>query len=224
MEAAATADHTPSGEGAAPVRRVLVVDDDPGINRLVQARLTSRGFEVSSATNGEEALARIGEAPPDLIFLDVAMPGIGGLEVLEQVRAQGLDLAIIMMTAFGSEEVAIEALRRGADDYLRKPFEPIEFQAVLDRTVGRLTLSRQNTELRRQLDEKREQLEAELARAGQVQVGLLPREAPVLAGYDLTARCVPARVVGGDFYDWLQPSPSTLTLTLGDVMGKGMSA
>ncbi len=214
-----------AGDEGLAVSRVLVVDDDPDINRLLRVRLSSRGYTVDGASNGEDALKRLdaGE-PPDLLFLDVSMPGIGGLEVLRQVRDQALDVAVIMMTAFGSEQVAIEALRQGADDYLRKPFEPGEFRAVLGRTVTRLQLSRQNAALRQQLDQKRRQLEAELSRAAQVQSALLPRTQPHLDGFELAATCLPAREVGGDFYDWHEPESGILTLTLGDVMGKGMPA
>lgn len=213
-----------SEEGALPVSSVLVVDDDPDINRLLQVRLKSRGYKIRSASNGEEALAVLAEGGPDLMFLDVSMPGIGGIEVLQGVRAKGYDMAVIMMTAFGSEEVAIEALRCGADDYLRKPFEPTEFKAVLERTVTRLELTRQNAALRLQLDQKRKQLEAELARAAQVQMALLPRTSPPLDGFELAGTCLPAREVGGDFFDWHEPEGGTLTITLGDVMGKGMPA
>jgi CheY-like chemotaxis protein len=213
-----------SPAGAAPVRRILVVDDDPDINRLLRARLSARGFAVESAGDGEEALAILGESAPDLIFLDVSMPGIDGLTVLAEIRARSLDLAVIMMTAFGSETVAIEALRRGADDYLRKPFDRAEFGATLDRTVQRLELARQNAWLRARLDEQRRQLEAELARAGEVQAELLPRDRPPIAPFQLAARCVPAREVGGDFYDWQGAGDGNLWLTLADVMGKGMPA
>jgi len=210
--------------GSAPIQRVLVVDDDPDINRLVRVRLSSRGYTVASAANGEEALEQVGVDPPDLVFLDVSMPGIGGLAVLAELRARGLDLAVIMMTAFGSESVAIEALRHGADDYLRKPFDRNEFGAVLDRTVRRLELGRLNAWLRAELEEKHRQLAAELARAGAVQAELLPRDRPDIAPFALDARCVPARDVGGDFYDWQLSQPGQLWLTLADVMGKGMPA
>ena len=204
--------------------RVLVVDDDPDINRLLQFRLSKLGCHVESAPSGEEGLARLAVSLPDVLFLDVSMPGISGLDVLDRVRVQKLDIAVVMVTAFGSEKVAIEALRRGADDYLRKPFEGGEFQAVVQRTVSRLQLSRQNAELRLQLQAKCDQLETELARAATVQAGLLPREVPEVPGFELAGQCVPAREVGGDFYDWHQRDSTSLALTVGDVMGKGMPA
>ena len=203
--------------------RVLIVDDDEDMHRLLRSRLEARGHRVESVESGEQALLQLGDINPDLIFLDLAMSGLTGLDVLDIIRARGLDIAIILTTAFGSEQVAVEALRRGADDYLRKPFDRTEFQAVLDRTLGRLELSRQNALLQRQLDEKGRQLAAELARAAEVQSELLPRDTPALPGFELAARCLPAREVGGDFYDW-QQLPGTLSLTVGDVMGKGMPA
>jgi serine phosphatase RsbU (regulator of sigma subunit) len=217
-------ERTAGGGGTAAVARVLVADDDPDINRLIRLRLAARGYQVAAAANGAEALAAVASSAPDLLFLDVAMPGIGGLEVLERVRAEDRDVAVIMMTAFGSEGVAVDALRRGADDYLRKPFQRDEFEAVLERTVARLALRRQNAALRRQLDARRRELEAELARAGRTQADLLPAQAPALPAFDLAARCIPAQDVGGDFYDWYAPQPSTLVLTVADVMGKGMAA
>jgi serine phosphatase RsbU (regulator of sigma subunit) len=203
--------------------RVLIVDDDEDMHRLLRSRLEARGHTVVSADSGEQALTRLAEINPDLIFLDLAMSGLTGLDVLDILRARGLDIAIVLTTAYGSEQVAVEALRRGADDYLRKPFDRSEFQAVLDRTLFRLQLSRQNALLQRQLDEQGQQLAAELARAAEVQSELLPRDTPALSGFELAARCVPAREVGGDFYDW-QQLPGVLSLTVGDVMGKGMPA
>jgi phosphoserine phosphatase RsbU/P len=198
-------------------RAAMVVDDDPGINRLLQVRLRNMGYTVSSAVNGEEALAEVGANPPDLILLDVSMPGIGGLEVLENIRARKRDIAVIMTTAFGSERVAIDALRRGANDYLRKPFEPEEFRAVVERTVDQLYLRRQNRALRSRLD-------SELRRAATIQANLLPDAAPDVPGYAIMAYCKPANAVGGDFYDWQLRPNGSLTFTLGDVMGKGMPA
>ncbi|MDW8144908.1 MAG: SpoIIE family protein phosphatase [Roseiflexaceae bacterium] len=207
-----------------PVRRILVVDDDPDINRLLRARLTARGYEVLTAASGEEALALLADLPTDVIFLDIALPGISGLQTLAEVRRRGLDTAVIMTTAFGSEQIAIEALRQGANDYLRKPFESDEFRRVLERTVQRLELERQNRVLRQQLEAHHRRLVSEMARAAEVQARLLPQLAPALPGFQLAAECIPARDVGGDFYDWQQPAPHLLSFWLCDVMGKGLDA
>jgi phosphoserine phosphatase RsbU/P len=204
--------------------RVLVVDDAPVVNRVVQLRLQKHKYQVASAESGEDALPMLDAHPPDLIFLDVSMPGMSGVELLQLIRARGLDVAVVMMTAFGSEQVAIDALRAGADDYLRKPFETVDFELVLERTVSRLLLRRNNALLQAQLEQKHRQLAAELARAGKVQANLLPRTVPQIPGFELAAVCVPAFEVGGDFYDWLEPAPGTFAFALGDVMGKGMPA
>ena len=201
------------------ISRVMIVDDNPEIHDLLRTRLEARGFVVQSAGNGEDALAQFKEFRPDIAFLDVKMPRLGGLDVLQVIRAQNLDMAVVLTAAMGLEQMAINALRHGADDYLRKPFDGAEFQAALDRTLTRLTLARQNAALRRHLG-------IELARAGTAQADLLPQADPQVAGFELAARCVPAGEgeVGGDFYDWQQLGPSTLSLVVGDVMGKGMPA
>ena len=211
-------------EGASNIR-ILVVDDDPQFQQVLAMWLKIRGYQVATAISGEDVLAQFeSDAPPDLMFLDVLLPGINGLQLLDLMRDQVDDMAIILTTAFGSEPVAINALRRGADDYLPKPFDMREFQAVLQRTLDRLRLRRQNTALRAQLDQKHRQLEAELSRAARIQAELLPAKVPLLAGFELAARCIPAREVGGDFYDWQLVTPNLLNLTMGDVMGKGMPA
>jgi len=204
--------------------KVLVIDDDPEIHRLLRARLEARGYAVSDADSGEAGIKMLREVRPDLVFLDVAMSGMTGIDVLDFIRSQRFDVAVILTTAYSSEQVAIAALRHGADDYLRKPFDRSEFQAALDRTLSRLTMSRQIGQLRRELAKKQVQLAEELARAAAVQADLLPIENPPLPGFEIGARCLPAREVGGDFYDWQQLPGGILSLTVGDVMGKGMSA
>ena len=203
---------------------VLVIDDDGDIHRLLRVRLEARGYDVTYASSGEEGIARLRETNPDLVFLDVAMSGMTGIDVLDYIRSQRLDVAVILTTAYSSEQVAIAALRHGADDYLRKPFDRGEFQAALDRTLARLRMSRQIRTLSRELEVKQQQLTEELARAAAVQSDLLPGEQLPMAGFEIGARCLPAKAVGGDFYDWQQLPLGRLCLTVGDVMGKGMPA
>jgi diguanylate cyclase (GGDEF)-like protein len=207
---------------------VLVVDDDPYVRELLEHWLSAANYVVRLASLGREALELAAQVSPDLVLLDVLMPDVDGLEVLDNLRASGSDAAVVLTTAYGSERIAVNAMRRGADDYLRKPILAEELQTVLERNLERLRLRRQNSALQRQLEEQRQQLEVELARAARVQIDLLPRQTPDqmprLPGFSLAARCIPARQVGGDFYDWHSPGPGLLNLTFGDVMGKGMPA
>lgn len=209
---------------AASISRVLLVDDDAFTDSLARSLLADRGYEVLQVPTGIEAVAAILEFAPDLVFIDVSRSDSDGLVVLDRLRERSLDLAAIVMTAHGSERVAVNALRHGADDYLRKPFQPEEFRKVLKRASDILMAGRRTAALRGRLDAERWQLEAELARAGEVQAELLPDRYPELEGFEIAARCVPAREVGGDFYDWQEPRQGYLTLSLCDVMGKGMPA
>ncbi|WP_298482107.1 response regulator, partial [uncultured Chloroflexus sp.] len=206
----------------APV--ILVVDDDPDIGRLLQLWLTDAGYRVELTQNGFEALQRIAQGGIDVALIDILMPEISGIDVLDNVRQMGSEPAVIMTTAFGSEQIAVNAIRHGADDYLRKPIDRQELLVVIERTLANLRLRRDNAALQRRLDEKRRELEAEIKHAAQIQSEMLPQQMPRLPGYTIAARCIPAREVGGDFYDWHFPAPHLLNLTFGDVMGKGMSA
>lgn len=211
-------------EDAQPVTfRVLVADDDEWTRNLLRSYLESEGVEVEMVRSGVEAIARL-LSRPDIVFLDVEMPGRTGLDVLGQIREQQLDTAVIITTAYGSEDVVVRAMRQGADDYLRKPFDRGDLQAVLDRTIARLLLSRQNAALRMRVMEHQRHIDAELTRAAEVVAEWLPPAVPQIAGFDLAAACVSAREVGGDFYDWQQLPSGVLSLTVGDVMGKGLPA
>jgi two-component system response regulator MprA len=108
---------------------VLVVDDDPKLQRMLQRTLAYQGFQVRSATNGYEALADVQAHRPDLIVLDWLMPGLDGVGVLEHLREAGDKTLILMLTARDAVEDRVEGLDSGADDYLVKPFAPAELLA-----------------------------------------------------------------------------------------------
>ena len=104
---------------------VLVVDDDATVREVVLSYLRADGYDVSEAADGETALSMVGHTRPDLVVLDVMLPGLDGLEVIRRIRAGG-DLPVIMLTALGTEEDRVVGLELGADDYLTKPFSPRE--------------------------------------------------------------------------------------------------
>ncbi|MGV1003843.1 MAG: response regulator transcription factor [Candidatus Nanopelagicales bacterium] len=107
---------------SAPEARLLVVDDEPNIVELLAASLRFAGFEVATAANGTEALKRAEEVQPDLVVLDVMMPGLDGFEVVRRMRQDGLYAPVLFLTARDSVEDKITGLTLGADDYVTKPF------------------------------------------------------------------------------------------------------
>ncbi len=119
--------------------RLLLVDDDEALAAMLREFLELQGFSVAVVHDGEAALARVADAPPDLLVLDVMLPGISGFEVLKRLRASH-ELPVVMLTARGEESERIIGLLGGADDYLPKPFNPLELaariQAVLKRYRG----------------------------------------------------------------------------------------
>ena len=119
---------------------VLVVDDERDV-REGSARVLSRGdFEVRTAETGEQGLAMIEERPPQLLLLDLMMPGIGGIEVLEQVHGPHPDMLVIVITGYATIETAVEAMKKGAYDFLPKPFTPDQLRIVVGRAAERRRL------------------------------------------------------------------------------------
>jgi two-component system KDP operon response regulator KdpE len=117
--------------------RILVVDDEPQIRRIMRATLTSAGYEVDDTKSGEEALEKIREYRPDLVLLDINMPGMGGLAACRAIRAD-TNIAIIMLTVRNSEADKVGALDAGADDFVTKPFSMPELLARIRAALRRL--------------------------------------------------------------------------------------
>ena len=126
------------GNGLMP-ESILVVDDDPDIARFVEVNLRSAGYEVSVASDGEQALEKAGSLRPDLVLLDVMMPRIDGFEVAHRLRRnpQTSNTSIIMLTAKALATDKVLGLTAGADDYIIKPFDPIELLARVKGTLRR---------------------------------------------------------------------------------------
>ena len=131
--------------------KILVVDDDPDIRRVLQDRLETLGFHVVTAQNGQEALERFGQEEPDLVFLDLQMPLMNGIQLLRKLKGHP-GLAIIVITAFGTIEKAVEAMREGAFDFITKPFSPGHIEAVLGKALERSALKQENVYLQERID------------------------------------------------------------------------
>ncbi len=136
------------------MRRVLVVDDEENLRLLVRTILRREGLEVEVASSGEQALALVETFGPDVILTDVRMPRMGGLDLLTTLKAKGNDAVVIVMSAYGNVDLAIEAMKAGAYDYLQKPFKPEELILVLRKAEERESLRRENRALRQEMRQK----------------------------------------------------------------------
>lgn len=116
--------------------RILVVDDDPQIRRVMRVTLTGQGYEVDDAKNGEAALGKLRDERFDLVLLDMNMPGMNGLDTCRAIRAQS-EIAIIMLTVRDDESDKVDALDAGADDYVTKPYTPSELLARIRAALRR---------------------------------------------------------------------------------------
>ena len=181
---------------------ILIVDDDPHITDLLRRVLAYEGYSVASAASGGEALNRSLERPPDLVVLDIMLPGLDGLEVAQRLRAAGDNVPILMLTARDTVADRVKGLETGADDYLVKPFAPEELVA------------RVKALLRRSQEERHEVLRyadveldtgTRVAHRGAREIDLSPTEYELLALFlrrprqVLTREIILDRVWGMDF-------------------------
>src|SRR5215475_6194343 len=133
--------------------RILIVDDEKALLLALRGLLSKEGYEVETATSGEEALRRIETGSFHLVVTDLSMNGVSGMDVLERARAFDPDLAVIMITAHGSEKAAVQAMKLGAADYIPKPFDNDELRVVVRRVMEGVLLRRDHRRLLAQVSE-----------------------------------------------------------------------
>jgi two-component system, NtrC family, response regulator AtoC len=149
------------------MRRVLVVDDEENIRLVLRTLLRKNGYEVEVADSGESALALVDTFGPDVILTDVRMPKMGGMDLLATLKAKQYPATVIVMSAYGNVDLALEAMKAGAYDYVGKPFKPDEVVLALRKAEERETLRRENRALKEQI-QKDTQFESILAKSPQM--------------------------------------------------------
>lgn len=132
-------------------KRILIVDDEESFRHMLSVILRKEKYEVETASNGEEALQKISESPFDQILCDIRMPQMDGLEFLKEAQKAGVESTIIMMSAYGTIDTAIEAMKLGAYDYISKPFKTDEIILTLRKAEEREQLRKENQLLRREV-------------------------------------------------------------------------
>jgi two-component system KDP operon response regulator KdpE len=190
--------NAPAGKG-----NILVVDDEPQITRVLKTTLSSQGYGVRTASDGDEALLILKEWTPDLVITDLRMPNLGGLELCRQIRARSR-IPIIVLSVKGEERIKVDALDAGADDYVTKPFGVHELLARVRATLRRAAAPEEPESPLIEAGDFRIDIATRSVRVRDREVHLTPKEFDLLtylarhAGKVLTHRNLLAAVWGGN--------------------------
>ena len=186
--------------------RILVVDDETQITRVLRRSLSARGYEVQTANDGEEALSVFAQWPADLVITDPSMPQMGGLELCRRLRSTS-QVPLIVLSVKGEERTKVEALDAGADDYVTKPFGIDELLARVRATLRRVPAANARELKVIELGDFRVDLEGRTVTARSEEIHLTPKEYELLvylirhAGKVLTHRTLLGAIWGGDYVE-----------------------
>ena len=136
------------------IENILVVDDEPLIRELLEEILKKEGYSVNTVKNGLSALKKIKEHHFDLIITDVRMPDMDGITLLKKIRESSFSIPVIVITAYGSIENAVEVMKKGADDYITKPITPAQLKLTVQKISKQRNLLQENRYLRREIEQK----------------------------------------------------------------------
>ncbi len=197
-------------------KRLLIVDDEEEIRENLMDFAEFKGFQVFDACNGVEALKVLESEEPDLVISDLMMPEMGGMQLLQEIGKREMEVPVVIMTAFGTMEYAIEAMKSGAADFLTKPIDLPYMMQVVEKVLKR-------SEMEQKIKEQQRQLEEDLHHAATIQRCLLPDdlETPRLSFH---YRFEPLIAIGGDYLTVHQYSMDKFAFALYDVSGHGVSA
>ncbi|HEV8524790.1 MAG TPA: sigma-54 dependent transcriptional regulator, partial [Terriglobales bacterium] len=180
-EAAVLSRRTLNPQESAGAASILIIDDEDGIRESLQTLLEMEGYRVDTAASGEDGLARLAGQPFDLVLLDFALPGRNGLEVLTEIHERDPQLAVIMITAYGTVENAVNAMQAGAANFVQKPWDNEKLLADIRAVIVRRRIEEENIQLKRAL-KQRYNFE-----------NIVGKSEPMLRILDLVAQVAPSR-------------------------------
>ncbi|MBZ5649564.1 MAG: sigma-54 dependent transcriptional regulator [Acidobacteriia bacterium] len=169
------------GEGSSSAGSVLIIDDEAAIRESLETLLEMEGYDVQSAATAEEGLTRIGDRPYDLVLLDLALPDRNGIDLLAELHSHDPQLAVIMITAYGTVENAVKAMQAGAANFVQKPWDNEKLLADIRAAVARHRTEEENVQLKRAL-KQRYNFE-----------NIVGKSEPMLKIFDLVAQVAPSR-------------------------------
>src|SRR5580704_13108945 len=194
--------------------KILVSDDQVDVLEAIRLLLKGAGHHTETADSPRAALAAAEHDSFDLVLMDMnysrdTTSGDEGLALLDTLLTHDAQVPVIVMTAWSSVDLAVEAMRRGAIDFIQKPWDNARLLATIEKQADR--------------NKERKKAKSELEIARHVQQRLLPQHAQTLKTITYGGRCLPAREIGGDYYDFLELGPGRLGVLLADVSGKGVA-
>lgn len=206
-------------ENTAKPARILLADDQADILDALQLLLKPSGYQTKAVSQPSAVLEALRADDFDLLLIDLnytrdTTSGGEGLDLLSQIRVINERIPVLVMTAWSTVDLAVEAMRRGACDFVQKPWQNRHLLEKIEEQIERY-----RSMVRRQRSE-----DEELQEAREIQRNLLPKTIPQVAGFEIAASSEPFRVVGGDYYDVVRLSDTRTALAIGDVAGKGLPA
>jgi len=213
-----------SSEGGGRGPRLLIVEDEQALAQAMARMLRSRGFEVDVALTGAEARQRFGAVDYALVLMDIRLPDESGYGLLAELHKKRPAPAVVMISGVDDPELGKAAVEHGAYGYFVKPVGATEVYLAAVNALRRRSLELEYRSNLERLEAMVAERSDQMARAAALQAGMLPASPLKGQGFEVAAHFTPAREISGDFYDWHQPDPRFVAVTLGDVMGKGLPA
>src|SRR5216683_795951 len=210
-----------SGDGGVG-QRLLIVEDEQALANAMARTLRSRGFQADIALSGAEARERFAAVDYALVLMDIRLPDESGYGLLEELHKKRPAPAVVMISGVDDPELGKAAVDHGAYGYYVKPVGATEMYLAAVNALRRRALELEYRANLERLETMVAERSDQMARAAALQAGMLPASPWRGNGFEVAASFTPAREISGDFYDWHQPDPRLLTVTLGDVMGKGL--
>jgi phosphoserine phosphatase RsbU/P len=217
-------------------RRILIADDQPDVLEALRLLLKGHGYSIETVTSPAAMLEALSLREFDLILMDLnyardTTSGREGLDLLDHLKKMDGAPPIVVMTGWATVGLAVETMQHGVGDFVEKPWVNSRLLEILQK---QLDLGRERREARRRaLEESQtrtemarhfQEQEREMGEARAIQEGFLPKSNPLLAGYEISGAWQPARIVGGDYFDFLPFGEESLGICIADVAGKGMPA
>jgi sigma-B regulation protein RsbU (phosphoserine phosphatase) len=207
----------------------LIADDQPDVLIALRLLLRTAGYETEAATSPAEVLEAIKHSNFDLVLMDLnyardTTSGQEGLDLITNIRSLDSTLPIVVLTAWGSVELAVEVMHRGGRDFVQKPWDNSRLLKSLDTQIELGRKKRQQQLIEAENRTVNDKLHQELEESQAIQAALMPGALPNIDGLDIAVAWKPARTVGGDYFDVLKFSEHHTALCIADVAGKGMPA